>query len=264
MAEARIKVFILSDLHLVSDQTDHSRALVQFLEFLSDRRFGGWLVLAGDIFDAFVADHSVFQDRYRLVIEALKSLRESGCRVIYFEGNHDVHLKGLFEKKLKMEVYDGPKVFVLPDGFRVRVEHGDFINQDDHEYLKWRAAIRSRMVRRLAYALPGWIWAKIADELSRRSRVRSQKRQRADHHDLVGMIRSYAQSQYDQSKDFDLLVTGHMHVWDQFVFQVDGRRVCSLNLGWWGEPKDPEVPFVHLLENREIKKLSLESALGHV
>ena len=37
--------------------------------------------------------------------------------------------------------------------------------------------------------------------------------------------------------DFDLLVTGHVHVQKDFSFEVGGKARRSVNLGYWDTPK---------------------------
>jgi UDP-2,3-diacylglucosamine pyrophosphatase LpxH len=48
------------------------------------------------------------------------------------------------------------------------------------------------------------------------------------------MIRSYAQRKFAE-ENFDILVTGHMHIKDEFPFEIEGRKSVSINLGSWFE-----------------------------
>jgi UDP-2,3-diacylglucosamine hydrolase len=61
-------------------------------------------------------------------------------------------------------------------------------------------------------------------------------KRRDSEEDLRQMIRVYAQKTFAQAP-FDLIITGHMHIRDDWTFEANGRRVRSVNLGsWFDEP----------------------------
>ncbi|MBK7962081.1 MAG: hypothetical protein IPK04_13320 [Bdellovibrionales bacterium] len=49
---------------------------------------------------------------------------------------------------------------------------------------------------------------------------------------MIEMIRHHARRAYEEAP-FDLIVTGHMHVKDDFEFHVGSRKIRSINLGSW-------------------------------
>ena len=50
------------------------------------------------------------------------------------------------------------------------------------------------------------------------------------------MIRRYAETTYE-TRPFDLIITGHMHIRDDYTFERDGKKIRSVNLGsWFDEP----------------------------
>jgi UDP-2,3-diacylglucosamine hydrolase len=68
--------------------------------------------------------------------------------------------------------------------------------------------------------------------MSSKSRKKTMKYSEANQDEIKNMIRSHAQKVYLE-KPFDLIVTGHMHVEDDYMFKVDGKEVRSINLGTW-------------------------------
>jgi UDP-2,3-diacylglucosamine hydrolase len=46
------------------------------------------------------------------------------------------------------------------------------------------------------------------------------------------MIRDHATRAFNE-KPFDLIITGHMHILDDWTFERNGRQVRSVNLGSW-------------------------------
>jgi len=62
------------------------------------------------------------------------------------------------------------------------------------------------------------------------------------------MIRAHAHRVYNEAS-FDLIISGHMHVKDDFEFQINNNKVRSINLGSWFEE-----PQVLKIENK--KKLN--------
>jgi UDP-2,3-diacylglucosamine hydrolase len=233
-----MNVWCLSDLHLKSDKDPQSQALVSFLEeiFLTASP-EDTLVLLGDIFDLWVGGHQVFYENYKKAVDAIAKLKTKGVRIIFIEGNHDLHIEPFWEKKIGAEVYVQAYYLNLP-GLVVRLEHGDEINQEDKAYLRLRAFLRHPILKFLAQNLPGVFWKFIGTKASQTSRSVSQKSRSKEGQDqrMIGQIRAHVQRAYNE-KPFDLIVSGHMHIFDDWSFSLDARGpgalVRSINLGSW-------------------------------
>lgn len=208
-----------------------SQKLLRFLRSLASReRPATHLFLVGDIFDLWVGDHDFYEKRFAPIVAALADCRRAGIGIRYFEGNHDVHVKRYWEKRdvpcSVDEVYEklGP--------YLARVEHGDLINLDDTTYLRYRRFIRTGFMRGVAQWIPAPVFQKIGDFASRQSRKRSSVKRRDSEKELRQMIRDHAVRAFDEAP-FDLIVTGHMHIRDDWEFERAGRKARSVNLGSW-------------------------------
>ena len=226
--------WFLSDLHLRDSFERNGNILLRFLFELNQNPSEHRLVLLGDIFDVWVSDGSVFAKKFQLIVDEIIKLKNNGGDVVYFEGNHDVHMEKFWTKKFGIKVYQTEQLFDL-GGLRVRVEHGDYINPADLKYFKWLEAMRGPFLTFLAHQVPGHIWNWLAEVYTKKITRRKTYRYTQEHMDRIRkMIRVYAESKA-KAGDFDLIVTGHMHVFDDYLFEMNGRQVRSINLGTWLE-----------------------------
>lgn len=234
----KIEAVFLSDLHLKSCEERNGRTLLRFLASLEERDRPPAIFLLGDIFDLWVSGHRVFVDRFRPILESLGRLRGKGARLVYFEGNHDMHLAPYWEKTLGADVRTAPGTFEL-GGLRIRCEHGDEINREDKTYLRLRAFLRSRPLEAIAHAVPGAVWDSVGRRASAASRKRSSVERAEREETIRRMIRDHAARVWADDP-FDAIVSGHMHVRDDWTFAAGGKTARSINLGSWFVD-EPEV-----------------------
>lgn len=227
-----MKAWFVSDIHISSPEDPRLARLEGFLRArLEDQTTHIFLV--GDIFDLWVGGDEFFARRYEGVVSTVRDLRSRGVNVIYFEGNHDLHLQRVWSEKLGCDVETGPRYFDLGN-FRVRVEHGDQMNPDDTGYLFLRKVLRTSAIEKLAETLPGsWIQA-IGNSMSRSSRKWTSSSIKARNEAAIHeMVRKHAREAY-AVEPFDLIVSGHVHVQDDYTWKEDsGAEIRSINLGWW-------------------------------
>jgi UDP-2,3-diacylglucosamine hydrolase len=229
-----MRAWFVSDIHLRNINERNSVILLRFLHSLLQDSQTTHLIFLGDIFDLWVGDSDVFQKKFQALVDAIATLKRKGVEVVYFEGNHDVHVKGFWQDKLQIPVWVDHQILQMGP-YKVRLEHGDFINPDDEVYLKYRSFIRKPQLEKLAYILPGKLLDGLGSWSARKSRKKSSVMRRDSEEDLRRKIRVYAEGAAKQT-DFDFILTGHMHVRDEYEFQINGKKRMSINLGSWFEP----------------------------
>jgi len=69
--------------------------------------------------------------------------------------------------------------------------------------------------------------------------------------EIKQMIRTHAESIYNE-KPFDLIISGHMHVVDDYTFAVKDKSVRSINLGTW-----LDKPIALMVEDSTIEWIEL-------
>lgn len=226
--------WFISDLHLKSMKERNSQTLLRFLHFLKTQKETTHLILLGDIFDFWIGPGKVFQQEFSPLIEALLQLKSVGIQILYCEGNHDVHIHKFWRDQLGFDVFIEPRKIQL-GSWSVRLEHGDYINPEDKAYLRWRSTLRGLPLKTLAHILPSSVVAKIGRTFSERSRKVTSVRREVHEQEYREMIRKYAQS-VSKTESFDYIITGHMHIDDDFTFEEMSHKRTSINLGSWFSP----------------------------
>lgn len=240
--------WFISDLHIKDVNDRQSNVLMGFLESLEKAPSENQLFLVGDIFDFWLSDGKAFEIAFGPLVNKIRSLREAGLKIFYFEGNHDFHIDVFWSKKIGIPVYEDEAVFQIAN-YKVRIEHGDFINTQDKAYHRYRATVRKPWMEFLAHTIPSQIWKPVGEHLSSQSRHKSSSYGRNNADQLRQMIRDYAKKVH-RKDDFDLLVTGHMHIEDDYTFKTNTGTARSINLGTW-----LDKPKVLRIDQTQIKML---------
>jgi UDP-2,3-diacylglucosamine hydrolase len=229
-----MKAFFVSDIHIKVEAKGKGQKFFQFLKTLPEDTTH--LILLGDIFDMWIGPHHYYAEKFPNIIAELKKLKNRGVIVHYFEGNHDMHLKKYWQKELGFQVHDKEFYFDL-DGWIVRAEHGDLMNPGDKGYLFLRKFLRSFPMKILIHQVPGQLISAIGERSSQISRVYSDRMDQEYKENVIAMTRKHAEKAFQQ-RPFDLIVTGHTHVDDDFTFEAAGKKARSINLGsWLDQPK---------------------------
>lgn len=242
--------WFLSDIHLKDLKERNGQILLRFLRLLNENPKENRLFLLGDIFDFWLSDGKAFYKHYRELVDLIASLQKKGGEVYYFEGNHDFHIDVFWTKKFGIPVYEDEHYIKLGN-LTVRLEHGDFINPDDLAYLKYRETIRSPMLEPIGHIIPGFFWKWFGEKMSQKSRSKSSLYAEQNPEKMRQMIRDYAEKSYQQ-KHYDLIVTGHMHLFDDYSFVVNNKTIRSINLGTW-----LQRPCALKLQNDQIQMVEL-------
>jgi UDP-2,3-diacylglucosamine hydrolase len=200
-----MRAIFIADAHLASPEALNFRLLLRFLGELEGKL--DTLYIVGDLFDFWLGFPSHPFTQYDAVLDALDRLVLRGCKLVYYEGNHDFHLGDIFSRRLHAEIHTGPSIESV-QGKRLYICHGDQINREDHGYLLLRFLLRMSMVAAGVKHVPT-AWAeKIREVLQKRSRAGYLvKTSRWDYRqillDFAGTV---------QKKGCDGLVAGHFHL----------------------------------------------------
>ncbi len=223
--------FFVSDIHLKTMASPSGEAFLSLVR--RAQKEASLFVILGDLFDLWIGEARVFQKEYAPILEEIKKLRKT-CRVVYFEGNHDLHLEKFWRDQLGCEVYTSPREFEF-EGLKIWAEHGDEINQDDKAYLLLRWFMRSPVAKKIMTSAPSELVRAVGTRWSKQSRKHSIKK----HNDpkIRDLYREYAK-RLRRQKNFDLLVTGHSHILDDYEFKTEKGDGRLINLGsWFDSPK---------------------------
>jgi UDP-2,3-diacylglucosamine hydrolase len=233
-----MRTIFIADAHLESPGDTNYRALLLFLREQEGKLDS--LFIMGDLFDFWLGFPSHPFRQYDAILEALERLVQGGCKLVYFEGNHDFHMGSIFSERLRAEIHTGPAIESV-QGKRLYLCHGDQINREDRRYRLLRFLLRTSIVAvGVRHFPPSWA-EKIRKRLQKKSRAEyAEKTARWDYRNI---IRDFARTL--QKQGCDGLVTGHFHV--ALCEDVPGTQFPVLSLGDWmgqftyGEMLDGEL-----------------------
>lgn len=224
-----MNAWFISDLHLKDVHERNGNTLLRFLFFLNRNPKEHQLFLLGDIFDVWVSDGSFFLKHFKQIVDQLTEFKKGGGQLYYFEGNHDVHIDRFWTRKLGVPVIAHAEYFHI-QGLRVRVEHGDLMNPDDTAYLKYRRWVYHPAVEFFAHTLPSHLWQLVATWQSGKSRKKTSRYAIENAERIKKIVHTHAEKTF-RERPFDLIVSGHMHIFDDYKTE----EYRSINLGTWLE-----------------------------
>lgn len=226
-----LKAYFVSDLHIASPDDARASLFLDFLRKLKGGENASHLFMMGDIFDLWVAAHQYFIEKYQRITDELVRLRDEGVDIHYFEGNHDLYLQHYWGDRIGLTVHEGPAYMELGHQ-TVRIEHGDQMDPDDRGYRFLRWFLRTPPVKYLIPRLPGRLIVAIGRKSSETSRVYTSETKTITRQKTIEKIRTHAEKAYQHSP-FNLIISGHVHVRDQYLVQDGQFAFKSVNLGTW-------------------------------
>lgn len=154
---------VIADLHLDGgDEVDAER----FGALISGLADAPVLVILGDLFEYWLGPSQAREPAPRRFLDILD--RFPG-RIVFIPGNRDVLAGSELESALGEPLFPNGIIGAFPDGERILLLHGDELCSADVAYLRMRRILRSRPVRTLVRALPGFITRALARRLRRHS-----------------------------------------------------------------------------------------------
>ena len=206
--------YFASDIHLGAGTTEQQlateRLFVQWLDRVA--KDADAIFLCGDVFDFWFEYKRVVPKGFVRVLGKIATITDSGTRVVFMCGNHDMWVRDYFTKECGMEIYTSPTTFDIA-GRSVHIAHGDNLNikRSNITLRLMNGFFRSSFVRRafsslihpnLAIRFGAW-W-------SSSSRKGHREEDKSVMERSIGYLRAYAEEHY-QREAADLYIFGHLH-----------------------------------------------------
>lgn len=209
-------IYFVSDIHLGAGSKQERRSV--------ERAFVSWLdsitcsaealYIAGDMFDFWFEYHHVVPKGFVRVLSRLAALADSGVKVVFLTGNHDMWLWDYLHEECGMELYTEAQVLNLC-GHKIYLSHGDNTNLGYAPMLRlMNGFFRSKIARFLFhwfihpdFALGFGTW------WSRKSRVshRMEGDQESYRRKCLKSLEEFAMKYSSTHQDIDCFIFGHMH-----------------------------------------------------
>lgn len=221
------RVWIASDIHLGPDSPATAAAFMNFLERAASH--ADTLILAGDIFDAWIGDDLALHEPPTWLEEALQALRQAGerCSLWLGHGNRDFLMGDTLMRHLGAKALPETSL-LLTDAGRILLAHGDEYCTADAGYQRFRRLVRNPAVQAAFLALP----LRLRRGIAARARQRSMRVNQYKHRDIMDVELS-AISDALRRADTTMLIHGHTHQPARHQMQVDGRDCERLVLPDW-------------------------------
>ena len=220
------KTYFLSDFHLGAKYIDNPRKqeqrIVSFLE--SIRNVAKEIYLLGDILDYWFEYRYVVPKGYVRFFGKIAELADSGIKIYWFIGNHDIWIFDYLPSELGVEIVDGSQIKQI-DGKTFFIAHGDGLGDESRSFRMLRAFFRNRFCQRLYAGIhPRWT-VPFALNWSRSNRVNGEDRPFGCDEPLQRFVTNYKEDQ-----KIDYFVFGHRHV---AVDKSIGNNSRLIILGDW-------------------------------
>jgi UDP-2,3-diacylglucosamine hydrolase len=220
--------FFLSDIHLRQDKLEDIKRLEKFVEHLLHNNLKADLYFLGDIFDFWFCKASPVKKETQNLLKSLSHYNKIHGKVVFFEGNHDVHLYNSLTLEYGFEVVPERKIITL-DSKKIILEHGDFFNPKDKNYLLLRKFLRQGWMKFLGLRIvPAFITAAIGNFFSHKSSKTTKVRSAEKTARIKNTFLKYAEKQLHQYQG-DVFIAGHTH--ERLIHQDKEKLV--INTGSW-------------------------------
>jgi UDP-2,3-diacylglucosamine hydrolase len=224
------KIYFLSDFHLgVPNRTEsleREKAIVRFLHEAAKDETDIFLV--GDLFDFWFEYRHVVPKGHVRLLGKLAELSDSGIRLHFFMGNHDMWVKQYFQQELGMQVYSQPTRFSF-NGKTFLVGHGDGQGPGDHSYKLLKKIFRNPICQWVFGILPPAVGMGLAQYFSRKSRLADKSYEEKFLGEDKEWLIIYAKEILRHTPT-DYFIFGHRHLPIDFTLQPGSRYI---NLGEW-------------------------------
>lgn len=152
------KAFFLSDTHLGAsyfpDSRDRELRVVRFLDSIKDE--AEEIFLLGDVLDYWYEYRYVVPRGFVRFFGKLAELADSGIRITWLIGNHDIWIFDYIPTELGIEVVDGTLVREVM-GTTMLMAHGDGVWQHSKKFKLLRGLFRNKICQKLfASVHPRW------------------------------------------------------------------------------------------------------------
>jgi len=224
------KIYFLSDFHLGTPTIEISlareRKLVAFLTEI--KSLACEIFILGDMFDFWYEYRTVVPKGYTRILGKLAELTDAGIPIHFFVGNHDMWMRGYFEKELNITVYHEPKSFER-FGKKLLVGHGDGLGPGDFKYKFMKTVFRNPLCQWLFGIVPPAIGVGMANYFSRKSRAAASLIEKKFLGEENEWLISYSKERSAKER-IDYFIFGHRHLPIDFTFKNGSRYI---NLGDW-------------------------------
>lgn len=210
--KSKTKTYFASDQHF--GLPNHKDSLVR------EKKFVVWLdeiktdcdtlFLLGDLFDLWMEYKTVVPKGFVRILGKLAELSDSGIKIHFFVGNHDLWMRDYFEKELNIPVYYKPTEFTF-NNKTFLIGHGDGLGPGDKGYKRMKKVFTNPVSRWLYRWLHPDIGVALAQKLSLKNKLISGDEDIKFLGEDKEWLVQYCKRKLE-TKHYDFFLFGHRHL----------------------------------------------------
>lgn len=224
------KVYFASDFHLGSPDYNSSlvreKKVVRWLDTI--KADACELFLIGDVFDFWFEYGHVSPNGYSRLLGKLAELSDSGIKIHWFTGNHDMWIFNYLPEEIGFTLYRQPVIRTMNDRVFF-IGHGDGLGPGDRGY----KFIKKVFANKLCQWMFKWIHPEVGMAMGEFWSRKSRKSTHTEKEKFLGeeneWLVIYAREQL-KLKHFDYFIFGHRHLPLDLKVAEKSRYI---NLGDW-------------------------------
>jgi UDP-2,3-diacylglucosamine hydrolase len=224
------RIYFASDFHLgvpnFEASLEREKKICRWLDFI--KQDASELYLVGDVFDFWFEYKHVVPKGFTRLLGKLSELSDSGIKITFFKGNHDMWTFGYLAKEIGMTVVSN-ELEIEREGKSIYIHHGDGIGPGDEAYKVIKKIFRSQLSIKLFGFLHPYLGVGLANYLSRKSRISKGGKDKTYLGDEKEFILTHCLDLL-KKKHYDFFICGHRHLPLEKQLTENSKYV---NLGEW-------------------------------
>jgi UDP-2,3-diacylglucosamine hydrolase len=224
------KIYFASDQHFgAPNPAESKKRETHFIQWLDEiKNDCQILYLVGDLFDFWFEYKTVAPRGHVRLLGKLAELSDSGIKIHFFTGNHDMWVFDYLPEEIGMELHHEP-IEKEYNGKQFYIAHGDGLGPGDHGYKFIKKVFRNKLCQWLFARLHPNFGIGLANFFSRSSRAATGDNDKTYLGEENEWLAIYAKEKL-QEKHYDYFVFGHRHLPLDLTVGENSRYI---NLGDW-------------------------------
>lgn len=214
--------WLASDFHLSENTPETSKAFIRLLEIASKKSNN--LILLGDLFDAWVGDDLIENDKPYWLDDLIKSIKTASnyLHVYVLPGNRDFLLGEHFSNISGISLIMDDQTILDNNHQEILISHGDELCTDDVEYQEFRATVRSK----------DWKKNFLQKKLLERSAIAKKLREHSKNVNfskskkIMDVNESEVKKTFDNIHNPSKMIHGHTHVKGKHSYFFN-NKICE-------------------------------------
>lgn len=225
-----MRVYFLSDIHLgapyFSDPKKAEKRIVDFLD--SIKKDADAIYLLGDVLDYWFEYKYVVPRGFVRFFGKLAELSDSGIKIVWLIGNHDIWIHDYLPNELGITVRDGYITEEI-DGKVFFMTHGDGVGKLKPSFRFLRKLFRNKVCQKLYSGIhPRWT-VPFASKWSGHSR-KTEGLNPYDSSCLLENLSTFSKEYLKTHPEINYFIYGHIHLLDRIPIGTDSEVII---LGDW-------------------------------